>query len=244
MGQSLTFGRDPVKRVRVIIPVATSLWDESVSAQMARFKDPDTVIEVVHLPMGPEALEDFYDEAYAVRETLEEVVRAQKEDADGVIIYCYGDPALRAAKTAVSIPVVGLAEASSHLASLLGPRFGIVSVGPPHGALADMDNLRVYELAHKCVGSETIGVPVLELPGGNELERVVQVGRSLIEKGASVLVLGCGGLLDVAEAASAELGVPVIMPAAAALKLCEAMIVIGLSHSKMAFGTPGNKERR
>ena len=106
-----------------------------------------------------------------------------------------------------------------------------------------MDNLRVYEFAHKCVGSYTIGVPVLELSRGDELKRVVEVGRRLIEKGASVLVLGCGGLLDVAEAASAELAVPVILPAAAALKLCEAMIVMGVSHSKMAFGAPSEKRR-
>ena len=232
-----------MKRVRVINPVATSLWDEPVSAEMARFKDPDTVIEVVHLQTGPESLEDFCDDAYAAQGTLEEVVLAEQDGADGVIIYCYGDPALRAAKTAVSIPVVGLAEASSHLASLLGPQFGIVSVGPPHGGLVDMDNLRVYGLAHKCVGSYTIGVPVLELSRGDELERVVKTGRRLIEKGASVLVLGCGGLLDVAEAASAELAVPVILPAAAALKLCEAMIVMGVSHSKMAFGARSEKRR-
>ena len=102
--------------MRVICPVATSLWDEPVSAEMARFKDPDTVIEVVHLQTGPESLEDLCDDAYAAQGTLEEVMRAEQDGADGVIIYCYGDPALRAAKTAVSIPVVGLAEASSHLA--------------------------------------------------------------------------------------------------------------------------------
>lgn len=232
-----------MKRVRVVIPVTTSIWDEPVSVEMARFKDPDTVIEIVHLQRGPESIEDLCDDAYAAQATLEEVVRAEQDDADGVIIYCFGDPALRASKTAVSIPVIGLAEASAHLASILGPRFGIISVGPPQAGLVDMDNLRVYELAHKCVGSSTIGVPVLELSRGDELERVVQVGRRLIEKGASVLVLGCGGLLDVAEAASAELAVPVILPAAAALKLCEAMIVIGVSHSKMAFGAPSEKRR-
>jgi allantoin racemase len=227
-----------MKKVRVVIPVATSVWDEPVSAEMARFKDPDTVIEIVHLQRGPESVEDLCDEAYVAQATLEEVVRAERDGADGVIDYCFSDPALRASKTAVSIPVVGLAEASAHLASMLGPQFGIIAVGPPHGGLELMDNLRVYELDHKCVGSLTIGVPVLRLARSDDLGRVVEVGRSLIDKGASVLVLGCGSLLDVAEAASLKLGVPVILPAAAALKLCEAMIVMGVSHSKMAFGTP------
>jgi len=235
-----------MKRIRVVIAVATPLWDESVSREMNRFKDPDTELEIVHLDRGPESIEDAFDDVWAAQGTLQEVLRAEQEGCQGVIIYCYADPALHAAKIGVRIPVVGLGEASAHFASLLGPRFGIITVGPPDsgGWLLDMDNLRVHELDHKCVGVKTIGIPVLGLAGGERVkERVVEAGRDLMSEGATVLTLGCGSLFSMADAVSAELGVPVILPAAAALKLCEAMIVMGVAQSKRAYTPPAEKNR-
>jgi allantoin racemase len=176
---------------------------------------------------------------------LQEVEKAAKEGYDGIIIYCYGDPALQAAKQAVRIPVVGLGEASAIFALLLGHKFGILTAGPPEAGTFLMDNLKMYELDHRCVGVLPIGVPVLDLKEGDEKEKslLVELGRGLIEKGADVIVLGCGSILGVAEAASRELGVPVVIPAAAALKMCEAMISMGVAQSKKGFYPPAAKRR-
>jgi allantoin racemase len=108
-----------------------------------------------------------------------------------------------------------------------------------------MDNLKMYELDHKCAGVLPIGVPVLDLKEGGEKEKclLVELGRTLIDKGADVIVLGCGSILGVAEAASRELGVPVVIPAAAALKMCEAMITMGVAQSKKGFYPPAAKRR-
>ena len=65
------------------------------------------------------------------------------------------------------------------------------------------------------------------------LEKIVRVGRQAIEQdGAEVLILGCAGLGDLAARASAEIGVPIIDPNAAALKLCETLVDLKLSHSR------------
>jgi len=65
----------------------------------------------------------------------------------------------------------------------------------------------------------------------------------MIEQGADVLILGCGSMLGIAEVASRQLGVPIIIPAAVALKLCEAMISMGVAQSKKGFYPPAVKKR-
>ncbi|MGB6371344.1 MAG: aspartate/glutamate racemase family protein [Atribacterota bacterium] len=235
------------KRIKIIVPVATSIWNEPTLREIEKYKDSETSLDIINLQKGPESIEGSYDEVWSAIFTLQEVEKAAKEGYDGIIIYCYGDPALRAAKEAVEIPVVGLGEASAIFALLLGHKFGILTVGPPEsdaGAYL-MDNLKMYELDHKCVDVLSIGVPVVDLKEGDEKERslVIELGRGLIEKGADVIILGCGSILGVAEAASCELGIPVIIPAAAALKMCEAMISMGVAQSKKGFYPPAAKKR-
>lgn len=235
-----------MKRIRVIVPVATAIWDDPVRDEFEHFKEADTEIDVIHLDSGPEAIEDAFDEAWATPGTLQQVLLAEEQGFAGAIVYCFADPALRAAKVGVCIPVVGLGEASAHFASLLGPRFGVVSVGPAgsNGWLVEEENLRIYELDHKCVGFVSVETGVLALGGAEELaRRVLSAGRDLVNRGASVLVLGCGGLLGVDQQLSSELQVPVIVPGRVALKLCEAMVTLGLAHSKRAFTSPASKSR-
>lgn len=234
------------KRIKIIVPVATSIWNEPTLREMEKYKDSETSLDIINLEKGSESIEGSYDDVWCAIFALQEVEKAAKEGYDGIIIYCYGDPALRAAKEAVEIPVVGLGEASAIFALLLGHKFGILTAGPlESGAYLIMDNLKMYELDHKCVGVLSIGVPVLDLKEGNEKERssLIELGRGLIEKGADVIILGCGSILGVAEAVSCELGIPVIIPAAAALKMCEAMISMGAAQSKKGFYPPTVKKR-
>lgn len=61
------------------------------------------------------------------REVLRNASRAGAEGYDGVVIACHFDPAVRAARQLLPLPVVGIAEASMHLASLMGLRFAVVA---------------------------------------------------------------------------------------------------------------------
>lgn len=55
--------------------------------------------------------------------------------------------------------------------------------------------------------------------------------------GADVIVLGCGSILVLTEEISA-LGVPVVVPGIATLKLCEDWIDMRLAQSKQCFRIP------
>ena len=233
------------KRIKIIVPVATDIWNEPNLREMEKYKDSNTSLDIINLQKGPESIDCSYDNAWSIIFTLQEVEKAAKEGYNGIIICGFFDPALQAAKEAVEIPVVGLGEASEVFALLLGHKFCILTVGPPECSACLMDNLKMYELDHKCVGVLSIGIPVLDLKEGGEKERslLIELGRGFIEKGAEVIILGCGGILGVAEAVSRELDIPVIIPLDVALKMCEAMISMGVAQSKKGFYTPAVKNR-
>jgi len=121
-----------MKRIKVVVPVSSDMWNDSVKELMGEYKNDDTLIDVVNITKGPESLECTYDEVLAEMFTLLEAEKAPEEGFDGVIIYCVSDPALRAAKEKLDIPVVGLGEPSYHLASMLGSSFSVIAVGPPN----------------------------------------------------------------------------------------------------------------
>lgn len=233
------------KRIRVIVPVTTEMWNQIIQEELEKYREQNTVLEIVSLKKGIESIETAYDEAWAVPFTLEEAIKAEKDGCHGIIIYCTADPGLQAAKEAVKIPVVGLGEASFYMASLLGRKFCILSAGPeaPPNVSPEMDNLKVYGLAEKCVGLLSLGVTVLDLEIQKEKvkERLIELGQEMIKRGADVIVLGCGSILGVDEEVSKILGIPVVVPARAALKLCETLINIGLAQSKRAFPSPERK---
>ena len=74
--------------------------------------------------------------------------------------------------------------------------------------------------------------------------RNLEVARGAVEEaGAEVVILGCAGLAGYAEDIERELGVVVLDPTSVALKVTEAIVDLGVRHSKVArFAQPPEKE--
>ena len=73
------------------------------------------------------------------------------------------------------------------------------------------------------------------------VEAFVEEGKKAIrDDGVNVLIPGCMSMAfqGIAEDAQKELGVPVLNPAAVALKLAELYVSLGLSHNKRAYPYP------
>jgi len=239
-----------MKRIKVIVPVSTRMWNEPVKKEMEKYKDNDTRIDIINIEKGPESLECTYDEVWSELFTVQEAEKAEQEGYDGVIIYCFGDPGLRAAKEKLDIPVVGINEPSVHIASLLGNKFSIISVGPagPGTAIEGLtkDKMKLYGFEHKCASVRSIGIPVLDLEKDKkiEAERVFEEAKKAVEEdSADTIVLGCGSILGVEERILKELKVPVVVPGIAALKICEDLISMRIAQSKHYFATPPEKKR-
>ena len=63
--------------------------------------------------------------------------------------------------------------------------------------------------------------------------RILEVATTAVkEDGAEVIVLGCAGMTGYADDVEQQLGVVVLDPTTVTLKVCEALIDVGLRHCK------------
>jgi allantoin racemase len=233
-------------RIKVIVPAATSIWNEKVREAYEATKDLGTQITIINLEKGPESIEQHYDVAWAEFFALQEIQRAEEEGYDAVISYCFDDPALLAAKEKLRIPVVGLQEPSIHLAAILGRKFSVVGVGGERGIGAAEDEIRRYRLEGSLASIRLADILVLDIDRDREKlwsALSAEARKAVEEDGADVIVLGCGALLGLAQQLQKELGVPVIDPGLVALKVAEDLVKLTLAQSKKAFPFPNPKRR-
>lgn len=183
---------------------------------------------------GVESIEGHFDEAIAAIGVLEQIKRGQTQGAQGHVIACFGDPGLLAARELATGPVIGIAEAAMHMATLVATRFSIVTTLPRTLIIA-RHLLRQYGFEHHCAGLHGIDLPVLALEDGTGLaqqkvrERCIQAKA---QDNSGAIVLGCGGMANLARDLTGELGIPVIDGVTAAVKMVESLLALGIGTSK------------
>jgi allantoin racemase len=218
--------------IRVINPNTTASMTELILSCARAVAGPGTVVDAVTPAMGPASIESHYDEALAAPGVLACVADGERSGVDGYVLACFGDPGLDAARELARGPVVGIAEAAMHAATLIGRGFSVVTtLGRTRGRAWDL--AARYVAAGACRGVHACEIPVLDLETDpSVLERVVALGREALDRDDSdVIVLGCAGMADLCAAVSAELGVPVIDGVAAATLLVQSLLSLGLHTS-------------
>lgn len=136
-----------------------------------------------------------------------------------------------------------------HVASMLGHRFSVVTVVDSLIPAFDHHALKTG-LTGQLASVRTVNIPVLELDDHARLLAAL-LGKSLEavrEDGAHVIILGCTGMAGMAVGVEEGLkkegisDVPVIDPTTLAVKVAEAFVDIGLSHSKRTYPPPPEKK--
>jgi allantoin racemase len=225
-------------RILVINPNTTAAMTEKIGAAARRVASPGTEIIAVNPASGPVSIEGYYDEAISVPGLLE-VIRQQK-DFDAVVIACFDDTGLDAARCVTDRPVVGIGEAAYHMATMLSNKFSVVTtLGRSVPALEH--NLHKYGLAARCARVRSSEVPVLDLekPGSDACDRIsAEIGLAISDDRAEAIVLGCAGMTDLAAQLAAEHGVPVLDGVVCAVGLCEAMARLGLRTTRAGGYAP------
>jgi allantoin racemase len=217
----------------VINPNSDPVMSGVIRDEPERVKRPDTEVEVVNATGAPIAIQSALDEARCTPGTLEHVRSAKERGMDAVVIACFSDPALAAARESTTVPVVGIQESALHLAARLGEKVAILSTGSGTGPGRLGEVLR-GRLGHQFASCRRLGLSVSDTVRDRDLvmQRLVETGRRAMEEdGAEVFVLGCAGLGDLAPRLSDALGTPVIDPNAAALKTAEALADLRLTHA-------------
>lgn len=232
-----------LKRVLVINPNTSVEMTEDIRKTLDRIKETDVEITVTKPDFGARSLESFYDYSLASFGCIRLVNKIGK-NYDGILLACFGDPGLYAMKEIYEYPVIGIAEASMAMSTLMGQKFSLlVASDKAVPMMADMVNQ--YGLNSRLASIEPLGMNVLELEKNRQesIEQLIVVGKRAIEKGAEVLILGCAGMTGMKEDIQAALGVPIIDPVEYGYKVLEMMVKNNFSISKIGlYGKPYEKE--
>jgi len=229
-------------RILVVNPNTTASMTRKIGAAAQAVASAGTEIVAVQPEFGPPSIEGYFDEAFAVPGLIEEIRKAG--DVDAIVLACFDDTGLDAARSIADAPVIGIGEAGFHMASLIAGRFGVVTT-LSRSVPAIEHNLVRYGLATRSTGVRASDVPVLDLekPGSGARARISAEIRLAIEHDrAEAIVLGCAGMADLAAELAAEHGVPVVDGVACAVKLAEGLVALGLRTSKAGgYAAPRSK---
>ena len=221
-------------RINVVNPNTSAAMTETIAAAARACAAPGTTIVARTSLRGPASIEGHYDEAMAVPGLLDAIRDGESEGCNAHVVACFGDPGLRAAREIARAPVIGIAEAAMHLASLVATHFSIVTTLPRTIVIAEHLAMS-YGMERICRRVRAIDIAVLDLhdPASGAADRLfAECRRALEEDGSGAIVLGCAGMGDLAADLAGKLGVPVIESVSAAVKLAEALVGLGLATSK------------
>jgi allantoin racemase len=225
-------------RILVVNPNTTASMTEKIGRAAKRVASEGTEILAVNSAHGPASIEGFYDEAMSLAGMLA-VIRETK-DFDAVVIACFDDTGLDAARCLTDKPVIGIGEAAYHIASMISNKFSVVTT-LARSVPALEHNLHRYGLIARCsrVRSSEVAVLELEHAGSDACNRIsAEIGRAVAEDRAEAIVLGCAGMADLADALAKEHGLPVLDGVSCAVGLAEAMVRLRICTSRLGGYSP------
>ncbi len=216
-------------RILWINPVPFAAYDEPIGEELRREADPATRVDVCSLPPiagvdGPQHLEWNALEAVVAGPTVGVVRWARRQGYDGVVIGCFYDPFLRAAREiAGPMAVTAPAEACLHIAATLGERISIL-VGRRKWIPEMHENVVKYGFADRLASFRELRLGVSEFqadPACTEQRIIDEAQRAVADDRADVVVLGCTIEFGFYKIAQEAIGVPVIDAITAPMRYVE-----------------------
>ncbi len=227
-------------------------YRDAMAAHMRKVLRPDTQVEMHgQLPgtypsnypgsdLGFLALGSLHSLQWVLR-----AVEAERNGFDAYAMATIPNPLIREIRTLVDIPVVGYGEASYHVASMLGRRFGVLVFIDRMAPLLE-EHIAGHGLASRCVGVRPSGVTFQQVLAGYTtpgpvIERFQETAREMIRAGADVIIPGempLNVLLAINGVKMVD-GVPILDGLAVTMKMAEAFAdlhkTIGFSQSRHGF---------
>jgi allantoin racemase len=179
---------------RVFKNALVPLWKRNMD--MVKQKDTRVVFRCATWGMGEMDASFYrYIDHLASSMVYHVAYRAEEEGFDAVIIGCFGDPMVWEMRQALNIPVVSIGESSMLLSTLMGLKFGVVTITPYHNP-AQEERITKYGLKERFAGVRAITESSEEqvkalTDAGATIEAFKQVARELIADGAEIVIPGC-----------------------------------------------------
>lgn len=197
----------------------------------------DAAVSVVDADEGPLSIESEVEHEWCVQSLLG-LLRANRDDYDGFVIGCFGDPGLAAAREFVDKPVVGPASATFHTAAQLSDQFSCLTIRSTPAS--KRRQIFADHLSSRLASVRVVEQGVLDV--SHESAEAVQKMRreaeaAAEEDGAESVVPGCMSLafMQVHDQVAEDLGVPFLDPVRISLGTAAMWADQGLRHSQVTY---------
>jgi allantoin racemase len=148
---------------------------------------------------GPAAIQGPEDGEASIPPLLTLVRKASDAGAKAIIIGCFDDTGLDAARDIAACPVIGIGQAAYHIAVLSGRRFSVVTTLDVSVPILE-SNIHSYGFTSQLARVRASGVPVLDLetdPAGTAPVVMGEINRAVAEDKVNTIVLGCAGMVRI-----------------------------------------------
>lgn len=231
-------------RILVVNVNTTVTMTETIADQARSVAAPGTEIVGLTPFVGADSVEGNY-ESYLAAVAVMDRVLAYDEPYDAVIQAGFGEHGREGLQELLDVPVVDITEAAAHLAHLLGYRYSVVTTLDRAVPLIEERLLLAGLLSH-CASVRASGLSVLELEESPEraVSAIVEQAKAAVQDDrAEVIVLGCGGMAGLDRRIQEATAAPVVEGVAAAVKLAESLVSLGLTTSKVRTYAPPRPKR-
>ena len=210
-------------RVAFINPNSTIVMTTSCARSFAAQLPKDYDVEAITNHQAPAAIQGPEDGDAAVPGVLDII---SDGNFDAYVIACFDDTGLAEARALTQKPVIGIGQASFHLAALSAARFSVLTtlaVSVPVIA----KNIRAQGFGLICDGVYASGVPVLDLETAPDKSREIissHLHKMALEHPNNAVVLGCAGMTNIWHKLQPDHQITLIDPVAAAAKLIPVLV--------------------
>ena len=219
-------------RILIVNPNSTRSMTDKVAAAARDVIRSDTEIIAINPDHAPPSIQGYLDAAHCVPAMLAAV--KPYNDIDAIVVACFDDTGIEAVRCTTEVPIIGIGEAAYHAASIISPRFSVVTTLSRSVAGLEANLLR-YGFDRQCGRVRATDVAVLELEA-NSAEAVDKIRHeihaAIAEDGAEAIVLGCAGMTDLMAQMQQEFGLPIVDGVTCAVTMAEALVACGLQTSK------------
>ncbi len=211
-----------MNRIAFINPNSTVEMTESCSRSFAAQLPSHFSVEAITNHQAPPAIQGPKDGEVALPGVLKII---SESDFDAYVIACFDDTGLAEARTVTQKPVIGIGQASFHLAALSAGRFSVLTTLAASVPVI-ANNIEAQGFASICKGVYASGVPVLDLE--NMPDKACKIVSTHLQKIAvqspnNAVILGCAGMTNIWSKLQPSHQIVLIDPVTAAAKMIPAL---------------------
>jgi Asp/Glu/hydantoin racemase len=226
----------------VLVPVATSQYNERIMKAVAPVVPADVHVEIRNIASGHPDIENRTNWLQNGMPVVELAQAIEKDGFDGIWLTDFDMCGVEAAREVIDIPIIGGFPASAFAALMLSQRFSIVTILQSTVAM-QRAHPQTYGIADTFASIRAIDCPVAQLDNVDVVVmRTFEAAlKAIKEDGAQSILLGCTGFVDVASRVSALLGdelgvyVPVIDPNQAGFSFLVSLVRMQVRASRLTY---------